>query len=151
MELLLCSGLCDYLISADFFSHQQRGSRRDNSRITNLLTVKDRWATILDRKEKVYITCLDYLKDFYRVNHRCLIIKIKRVGIKWPLIGWLTLYPNSRLFMASVNFTFSQASWVHPEFSTMTSSFINLRRRPFSAGIVWFITFADNGEFWREI
>ncbi|RQW60934.1 hypothetical protein EES38_22210, partial [Vibrio viridaestus] len=39
----------------------------------------------------------------------CLINKLKRLGIKPPLIDWLTSYLKNRHFKVRVNFTLSQA------------------------------------------
>ncbi|CAH8633677.1 unnamed protein product [Schistosoma guineensis] len=109
MESLICDGINDYLLSLHFFSPQQHGFRKGYSCITNLMTAVDKWTSILDHKGKVDIIYLDFSEAFDKVNHTCLINKLKRVGIRPPLIDWLTSYLKNRHFKVRVNLTLSQA------------------------------------------
>ena len=90
MESLVFDGILEHLSSSKFFSPQQHGFRKGHSCTTNLLTAVDKWTTILDRKGKVDVIYLDFSKAFDRVNHICLINKLRRLGIKPPLIDCLT-------------------------------------------------------------
>ncbi|CAH8641779.1 unnamed protein product [Schistosoma rodhaini] len=111
MESLIYDGILEYLSSSKFFSPQHHGFRKGHSCMTNLLTAVDRWKTILDRKWKVDVIYPDFSKAFDRVNYVCLIKKLRRLGIKPPLIDWLSLYLENRHFKVRVNFTLSLRLW----------------------------------------
>ena len=155
MESLVFDGILEHLSSSKFFSPQQHGFRKGHSCTTNLLTAVDEWKTILDRKGKVDVIYLDFSKAFDRVNHACLIKKLGRLGIKPPLIDWITSYLENRHFKVRVNFTLSQAmecpSGV-PQGSILGPLlfliYINDLPQQVSSDL---LLFADDVKLWREI
>lgn len=98
--------LCDYMLSISFFSLKRHGFMKSHSCVTKLLAAADKQTANLVYKGKVDVIYLDFSKDIDRVNHRCLIDKLKPRCVQPPLIDWPTSRLDNRLSEAGKSLLF---------------------------------------------
>ena len=88
--------LMSYLIEHDFISLDQYAYRKFHSTSTCLHTVIDEWLQSIDDNFKVGITFLDISKCFDTINHKLLLDKLVKYGIKNNELKWFHSYLNER-------------------------------------------------------
>ncbi len=75
----------------------QSGFRKGHSTTTALIKVADDIREAIDRKKISLLVLLDFSKAFDRVNHRLLLIKLRRLGFSASVIKWLQHYLTGRM------------------------------------------------------
>lgn len=86
----------DFLESNNILHHNQGGFRKNKSTIDTASTLVNFLATAKNNKQYSIATFLDFSKAFDSVNHKLLLNKLKKIGIKGNLLRWITCYLTNR-------------------------------------------------------
>jgi hypothetical protein len=92
-HLQLSGGLCPF----------QHGFRQGRSCITNLLTAREIWASVLDCGRSLDVVYVDFSKAFDKVPHRRLQIKLQHYGVRGKLLDWIIDFLSRRTAKVMVN------------------------------------------------
>ena len=95
-EKIINSELMDFLESNNILHHNQGGFRKNKSTIDTASTLVNFLATAKNNKQYSIATFLDFSKAFDSVNHKLLLNKLKKIGIKGNLLRWITCYLTNR-------------------------------------------------------
>lgn len=110
-ERLIVSTITDFALRCSILPTTQHGFLPGRSTITNLLTCVDNWTTSLDVGRPVDIIYLDFTKAFDKVPKGRLLAKLDHIGVRGPLLRWISAYLTNRTFTVRVN---SAISSHHP-------------------------------------
>ena len=88
-ERVLRSKIVDHIESNNLISSKQHGFRKSRSCLTQLLSHVDNILKCLNEGDEVDAIYLDYAKAFDKVDHRILLAKLKRYGIKGKMLRWI--------------------------------------------------------------
>ena len=88
--------LVSYLIKYDFISLDQSAYRTYHSTITSLHNTIDEWLQNIDDKLLTAVCFLDISKCFDTIDHRILLEKMNKYGIKDTELKWFKSYLNNR-------------------------------------------------------
>lgn len=84
-------------------SDNQHGFIKNKSVITNLLQVSNNVLEALNLNTHLVAVYLDFLKAFDKVDHKLLIKKLHKMGIKGKLLAWIKSYLTNRSQRVLVN------------------------------------------------
>ena len=84
-------------------SDRQHAFRKEHSCETQLITVIDDWAKILDRSGQVDTFVLDFEKAFYTPTHELLKCKLYAYGIGGKILKWIDSFLCDRQQRVMVN------------------------------------------------
>jgi hypothetical protein len=96
-EKIVHTQIYDYAISNNLLDPLQSGFRKKHSAISALIKITDDLRRSIDNRKLSILVLLDYSKAFDRVNHRLLLIKLKKLGFSDSVILWLQSYLCDRL------------------------------------------------------
>lgn len=92
--------ICNLLLDITFLNPLQSGFHPGDSTVNRLVhKINDAF----ERGKEVRMVYLDISKAFDRVWHKGLLFKLKLMGIKDPLLGWLLSYPSHRNQRVAIN------------------------------------------------
>lgn len=103
MERLIVSKITDFALRCNILPSTQHGFLPGRSTVTNLLACLDNWTTSLDRGHPVDVIYLDFSKAFDKVPKHRLLAKLQHLGLRGPLLGWISAYLSNRTFTVRVN------------------------------------------------
>lgn len=97
--------VCDFLSAClkNRFIDQQYGFLSHRSTELNLLTFTDFLTEALENGDNVHALYTDFSKAFDRVNHKCLIHKMRVLGVHGKLLMWLESYLSGRMQIVRVH------------------------------------------------
>jgi len=96
LEKLAHDQMYDYVASRGLINPLQSGFRKGHSTTTALVKVADDIRKAIDERKLTLLVLLDFSKAFDRVNHKLLLIKLKKLGFSWSVIKWLSDYLSHR-------------------------------------------------------
>jgi len=96
MESIVRDAIMFHFSSNDLLAPQQHGFVPRKACNTNLLESVDLVTTFMKERKPVDIVFVDFSKAFDKVPHHRLLLKLRGLGIKEPLIGWLEAFLSGR-------------------------------------------------------
>ena len=104
-EKVMYKHLINFVDKNDILYNYQFGFRKQHSTNHAVITLVEKITTALD-KDKIVVGCfLDLKKAFDTVNHRILISKLRKYGIRGHILQWFESYlKNRRQFVWIKNF-----------------------------------------------
>jgi hypothetical protein len=112
LERIIRERLVTYLESNNLMNDNQHGFRPGRSCLTQLLEHYDAILEGLEKGANVDVIYLDFAKAFDKVDHGILCHKLRSMGIRGRLGGWLHSFLHDRSQKVSVNFSKSSYSRV---------------------------------------
>ena len=86
----------NFLLDINFLNPLQSGFRPGDSTVNQLVYMVHNIYDAFERGKEVRVVYLDISKAFDRVWHKGLLLKLKTIGIRDPLLGWLASYLSQR-------------------------------------------------------
>ena len=103
LEHIVCSNIMAHLDEHKLLSDRQHAFRKKHSCETQLITVTDDWAKILDKGGQVDIFILDFEKAFGTLPHELLKCKLYGYGIGGKTLKWIDSFLCDRQQHVMVN------------------------------------------------
>ena len=103
LEHIVCSNIMAHLDEHKLLSDRQHAFRKKHSCETQLITVIDDWANILDKGGQVDTFILDFEKAFDTPPHEQLKCKLYGYGIGWKTLKWIDSFLCDRQQRVMVN------------------------------------------------
>ena len=97
--------MIDFINTNNLLSKQQFGFRKHHSTNHAVITLIDQISAALDCGKAVVGCYIDLKKAFDTVNHRILIEKMQRYGIRGHILDWFKSYLNNRKQFTHINHT----------------------------------------------
>jgi hypothetical protein len=110
MEKIICNRLCAHLDTNNLISDFQFGFRRDHSTLHPMLHFMNKITNSLGKKEHVIAIFCDLRKAFDCCNHKILLSKLSKMGIKGRELLWFKNYLCGRKQYVAINNSFSVTS-----------------------------------------
>lgn len=107
-ERVLRQKLVEHIEQNNLLSNQQHGFRHRRNCLTQLIHHFDDILQALENDSNADIVYLDFSKAFDKVDHKLLLLKLFRMGIKGKLLSWLTSFLSNRSQQVLVNGTKSR-------------------------------------------
>ena len=101
-ERVMRNKLVDYLESNNILPNNQHGFRKGRSCLTQLLEHVDTILKHLNSGQDVDVIYLDYSKAFDKVDHRVLLAKLRKYGIRGKVFQWIENFLTDRLQTVTV-------------------------------------------------
>lgn len=96
-ERVIRSRLVSHIEGKGLLSDNQHGFRKTKSCLTQLIDHFDHVLKCLNSGEEVDVIYLDYAKAFDKVDHKILLAKLKRYGIKGKMYNWIKEFLTNRI------------------------------------------------------
>ena len=104
-EKIMYNHVIDFINTNNLLSKQQFGFRKHHSTNHAVITLIDQISAALDCGKAVVGCYIDLKKAFDTVNHRILIEKMQRYGIRGHILDWFKSYLNNRKQFTHINHT----------------------------------------------
>ena len=102
-ESLIRVEIMEFLKSNKLLSSKQFGFLSGRSTTLQLLTMLDKWTSILDRGGAIDVIYFDFMKAFDKVSHGKLLQKLRAYGIDGKLHDWISAFLSGRKQRVTVN------------------------------------------------
>ena len=102
-EKILRKKLQVHLESNNLYNESQHGFRTGRSCLSQLLAHMERLISFIENNENVDVIYLDFSKAFDRVDHKILLHKLEKNGIKGKILTWIKSFLTGRYQRVSVN------------------------------------------------
>lgn len=96
MEKLIRKKTVEHMNIHNLFSNKPFGFIGGRSTSLQLLKVLDRWTQILDKGGTVHSIYVDFMKEFDKVPHKRLLLKLKQYGISLMTCRWVESFLSER-------------------------------------------------------
>ena len=103
LETIIREQVMEYLKKFKLISTKQFGFMSGRSTTLQLLTVLDKWTSILDRGGAIDVIYFDFMKAFDKVAHGRLLMKLRTYGIGGNLHRWIEAFLSGRKQRVTVN------------------------------------------------
>ena len=103
MEGLVREEVMTFLKANKLLSPKQFGFLSGRSTTLQLLTMLDKWTSILDRGGAIDVIYFDFMKAFDKVSHGRLLLKLRAYGIDGSLHAWIRAFLSDRRQRVTVN------------------------------------------------
>ena len=103
MESIVREEVMKFLKSNQLLSPKQFGFLSGRSTTLQLLTMLDKWTSILDRGGAIDVIYFDFMKAFDKVSHGRLLLKLRAYGIDGSLHAWIRAFLSDRRQRVTVN------------------------------------------------
>lgn len=104
--------LVDYLLKIDYFSKNQYGFQRNKSTLQALYSHINEIVTNLEKKRYTAALYLDLTRAFDLVNHKLLLLKLKKCGVSANMHRWFRTYLYNRLQFSRIDSFLSEGGIV---------------------------------------
>ena len=95
-ERIIRNHLLNHLVNNQLLADEQHGFVPQRTCITNLLSAFEDWSAMIDEGIPFDIIFTDFAKAFDSVPHARLIRKLKSLGIRGDVLGWIKAFLNNR-------------------------------------------------------
>ena len=95
-EKVVFTRVYNFQLDINFLNPLQSGFRPGDSTVNQLVYMVHNIYDAFERGKEVRMVYLDISKAFDRVWHKGLLLKLKTIGIRDPLLGWLASYLSQR-------------------------------------------------------
>ena len=109
-EHIMHSTIMGFLDSNKLLTDRQHGFRKGRSCDTQLITTLRDFANSLNSSSQVDAILLDFSKAFDKVDHRLLLSKMEKLGIKGDILAWTRSFLHMRTQQVLVDGSFSKSS-----------------------------------------
>ena len=109
-EHIMHSVMMGFLDTNRLLSDAQHGFRKARSCETQLITTIRDFANCLNKSSQVDAVLLDFSKAFDKVDHRLLLSKMEKLGIKGDILAWTSSFLHMRTQQVFVDGSFSNSS-----------------------------------------
>ena len=103
MERCVYKHIYNYLLTNRIVTSNQSGFTPGDSAINQLLYITNEFGKALDEGKEIRVIFCDISKAFDRVWHKGLLRKLKSVGIRGHLLGWIESYLSNRRQRVVIN------------------------------------------------
>ena len=103
MESIVREQMMLFLKNNKLLSPKQFGFLSGRSTTLQLLTIIDKWTSILDRGGAIDVIYFDFMKAFDKVSHGRLLLKLRAYGIDGNLHAWIRAFLSDRRQRVTVN------------------------------------------------
>ena len=103
LESIIREEIMKYLKTNKLISAKQFGFLSGRSCTLQLLTMLDKWTSILDRGGAIDVIYFDFMKAFDKVAHGKLLQKLRAYGIDGNLHAWINAFLTNRRQRVTVN------------------------------------------------
>ena len=104
-ETLIRVEIMQFLKTNNLLSSKQFGFLSRRSTTLQLLTMLEKWTSILDRGGAIDVIYFDFMKAFDKVSHGKLLQKLRTYGIDGNLHDWIRAFLSNRKQRVTVNGT----------------------------------------------
>ena len=109
-EHIIHSTIMGFLDHNNLLTDTQHGFRKNRSCETQLITTVRDFANCLNTSSQVDAVLLDFSKAFDKVDHRLLLKKMEKLGIKGDILAWTSSFLHMRTQQVLVDGSFSNSS-----------------------------------------
>ena len=95
-ERVVRNKLVEHLEENNLIPDSQHGFRKKRGCLTQLLNHMDNIFSELNSGNEVDVVYLDYSKAFDKVNHKILLAKLEKLGIRGKVLAWITDFLSNR-------------------------------------------------------
>ena len=95
-ETLMKECIIEHMTKNGLLANEQHGFVPQRNCMTNLLTSIEDWSTMIDEGRVFDIIYTDFSKAFDSVPHARLITKLKALGIRGDILGWIEAFLTNR-------------------------------------------------------
>ena len=103
LETIVREQVMNHLKTNKLISAKQFGFMSGRSTTLQLLTILDKWTSILDRGGAIDVIYFDFMKAFDKVAHGILLMKLRLYGIDGGLHTWIKAFLSGRKQRVTVN------------------------------------------------
>ena len=96
LKKIVFAQLYNFLLELDFLNPLQSGFRPGHSTVNQLTYLVHRIYESLEQGKEVRMVFRDISKVFDKVWHKGLLYKLKTIGVRDPLMGWVESYLTNR-------------------------------------------------------
>ena len=103
IEKIVCSRLTSFLDTNNLITNSQYGFRKKHSTLHPLIHFQNFISTALDKKQHAVAIFCDLRKAFDTVDHRILLTKLRKLGVRGAELLWFQNYLQNRKQIVCVN------------------------------------------------
>ena len=103
LEKIICREIYNFLDLNNILSEDQYGFRAGRSIEDNLILTYDSVTKWIDENSAVDVILFDFSKAFDVVNHDLVIVRLLEIGIRNPLLSWISSFLKNRTMFVSIN------------------------------------------------
>ena len=121
-EQVLHKRLTKFLEKQEYIDANQYGFQKGKSTSSAVLQLSRLIKTSLKHKEYACAIFLGLAKAFDTVNHSLLLQKLQHLGVRGPILQWLTSYLSDRLQTVTINHTKLDPTNIHTKWCSKAQS-----------------------------
>ena len=95
-ESIIRESVIEHMVRNGIIAEEQHGFVPNRNCMTNLLTAVEDWSSMIEKGMTFDLIYTDFAKAFDSVPHARLITKLKSVGIRGDLLGWIEAFLTNR-------------------------------------------------------
>ena len=88
--------MIEHLVRNGLIAVEQHGFVPNRNCMANLLTAIEGWSSMIDEGQSFDLIYTDFSKAFDSVQHSRLFTKLKAIGIRGDLLGWIKAFLSNR-------------------------------------------------------